>query len=114
MFSARRPDIRMRTVSNRGLGAEGLNVTSIRGLAAMFDLEAYSLRAAKRATFAAYALALDGGETPRESFAAAVSAWLRFRPGAGTFEAYENVMPVVLAAHDLDEADRRLLPALTG
>lgn len=79
----------------------------------MLDPDAYSMRAAKRATFAAYALALDGGETPRESFAAAVSAWQKFRPGAGNLEAYENVVPVVLAAHDLDETDRRLLPALT-
>ena len=80
----------------------------------MLHREAYSPRAAARATFAAYALALDSGETPRESFAAAVSAWRKFRPGDGDFEAHENVVPVVLAALDLDETDSRLLPALTG
>jgi hypothetical protein len=71
--------------------------------------EAYSLRAAERATFVAYALALDRGETPRESFAAALSAWQKFRPYDP--DACENVVLVVLAALGLDETDRHLLPA---
>ena len=77
----------------------------------MLDTRTYSLIAAKRATFAAYALALDSGETPRESFAAALSAWQKFRPGDGDLEAHENVVPIVLEVLDLDETDRRLLPA---
>ncbi len=77
----------------------------------MLDARTYSLRAAKRATFAAYALALDGGQTQRESFAAALSAWQKFRPDDGDLEAHENVVPIVLAVLDLDETDRGLLPA---
>lgn len=76
----------------------------------MLDAETYSLIAAKRAAFAAYALALDSGETPRESFAAALSAWQKFRPDDGHFETHENVVPIVLEVLDLDETDRRLLP----
>jgi len=77
----------------------------------MLDARTYSLRAAERATFAAYALALDSGHTPRESFAAALSAWQKFRPDDRDVEAHENVVPIVLALLDLDETDRGLLPA---
>lgn len=70
----------------------------------------YSLRAAKRAAFAAYALALDAGQTQRESFAAALSGWRKFRPHEGDLEAHENVVPIVLAVLDLDQTDRGLLP----
>jgi hypothetical protein len=78
---------------------------------AVRDAGSYSLRAAKRAAFAAYALALDSGQTQRESFAAALSGWRKFRPDDGNVEVHENVVPVVLAVLDLDESDRGLLPA---
>jgi hypothetical protein len=70
------------------------------------------MRAARRATFAAYALAVDSGETPRESFTAALSAWQKLRPDDGDLEAHENVVPIVLALLDpIDECDGWLLPA---
>jgi hypothetical protein len=79
---------------------------------ALFDSNSYALRAAKRAAFAAYAaLALDGGQTQRESFAAALSGWRKFRPGDEDLEVHENVVPIVLAVFDLDETDRGLLAA---
>jgi hypothetical protein len=68
------------------------------------------MRAARRATFAAYALAVDSGETPHESFEAALSTWQKFRPDDGDIEAHENVVPIVLAVLDpIDECDRWLL-----
>jgi hypothetical protein len=79
--------------------------------AAMLDARSYSLRAAKRAAFSAYALALDGGQTPRESIAAALSAWRKFRPHDGDLEAQDKVVPIVLAVLNLDESDRGLLTA---
>jgi hypothetical protein len=75
------------------------------------DAKSYALRAAKRAAFAAYALALDGGQTQRESFAAALSAWRKFRPEDSDFEAHETVVPIVLAVLDLDETGREWLPS---
>jgi hypothetical protein len=78
---------------------------------ALLDARPYSLRAAKRAAFAACALALDGGQTQREGFAAALSGWRKFRPADGDLEAHENVVPIVLAVLDLDETDRGLLAA---
>jgi hypothetical protein len=85
-------------------------VPSIDEPAAMLNARSYSLRAAKRAAFAAYALALDGGQTQRESFAAALSGWRKFRPDDGDVEAHENVVPIVLAVLDLEATDRGLLP----
>ena len=79
----------------------------------MLDARSYPLRAAKRAALAAYALALDGGQMPRESFAATLSAWRKFRLDDGVLEADENVVPIVLAVLDLDETNRGLLPART-
>ncbi len=86
-------------------------VASMEEPAAVLHASSYSLRAAKRAAFAAYALALDGGQTQRESFAAALSGWRKFRPDDGDFEAHESVVPIVLAVLDLDETDRGLLAA---
>ena len=77
----------------------------------MLDSRAYSLRAAERATFTAFVLALDSGQTPRESFAAALSAWQKFRRDDGDVEARKNVVAIVLAVLGLDKADRWLLPA---
>jgi len=81
---------------------------------AMRDARAYSLRAAARAAFAAYTEALDGGQTPRESIAAALSAWRKFRPHDGDSEAQDKVMSIVLAVLNLDESDRGLLSERTG
>jgi hypothetical protein len=78
---------------------------------AVLDAGSYSLRAAKRAAFAAYTLALDSGQAQPESFAAALSGWRKFRPDDGDVEVHENVVPIVLAVLDLDETDRGLLAA---
>lgn len=85
-------------------------VPSVNRSAPGLDARSYALRAAKRAAFAAYALALDGGQTQRDSFAAALSAWRKFRPDDGDLEAHETVVPIVLAVLDLDETDRGWLP----
>jgi hypothetical protein len=70
------------------------------------------MRAARRATFAAYVLAMDNGEAPHESFEAALSTWQRFHPDEGDLEAHENVVSVVFAVLDpTDECDRWLLSA---
>ena len=78
---------------------------------AVLDAGSYSLRAAKRAAFAAYALALDSGQTQSESFAAALFGWRKFRPDDGDLEVHENVVPIVLAVLDLDETDKGSLAA---
>ena len=86
-------------------------VSSVAEPAAALDARSYSLRAAKRAAFAAYATALDRGQTQQESFAAALSGWRKFRPDDGDLETHENVVPIVLEVLDLDETDGGLLAA---
>lgn len=78
--------------------------------AATLDARSYPLIAAERAAVAAYALAQDGGQIPRESFAVALSARWKFRLDDAVLEADENVVPIVLAVLNLDETDRVLLP----
>lgn len=79
--------------------------------AGVLDAGSYALRAARRAAFAAYALALDSGLTQPESFAAALSGWRKFRPNDSDVEVHENVVPVVLAVLDLHESDKGFLVA---
>ena len=79
--------------------------------AVTLDARSYPLRAAERAAVAAYALAQNGGQIPRDSFAVALSAWWKFQLDDEVLEVDENVVPIVLAVLDLDETDRAWLPA---